>query len=536
MFSTIDLFAGAGGLSAGFENSGQFKILAAVEKNENAKATYHKNFPVVKLYDDIQHVDFVKMQEELGRINVIIGGPPCQGFSNANRQNSNALNQNNMMVKEYVRAIREIRPDAFVMENVGMLKSDVHYFFETQKDYDDIEHYNVPMKVQRLFLIEKKYLSGSIDRFFNEAFVDSIMWNLKEFQVLYTIYRTRANSDKCYKRLNKHKHELMLLVERLKNHRMKLPADICNYENRVINAIQDFFNDNQSNVLRLILGIEPTIHFQKMLQTIRVALSHHLIVRGYSEENDKYYLNIRACSVVDYIKNILESDEMGYQLTSGILKAEEFGVPQKRRRFVIIGVKRNIKSSDLHLPTGKYAGKRYFTVQEAIGDLANESPVYDASESLEGQDYQQILPQSNPLLDYLRNGSQKLFNHLISKTGDIAMERFMAIEPGQNFHSLDPELRVNTYTNTERTQNTIYLRLDPKQPSRTVLNVRKSMWIHPTKNRGVSVREAARLQSFQDTFIFEGSKDSQFQQVGNAVPPLMARGIAEYLASLLNKN
>ena len=116
------------------------------------------------------------------------------------------------------------------------------------------------------------------------------------------------------------------------------------------------------------------------------------------------------------------------------------------------------------------------------------------------------------------------------------MERFMAIEPGQNFHSLDPELRVNTYTNTERTQNTIYLRLDPKQPSRTVLNVRKSMWIHPTKNRGVSVREAARLQSFQDTFIFEGSKDSQFQQVGNAVPPLMARGIAEYLASLLNKN
>jgi len=60
------------------------------------------------------------------------------------------------------------------------------------------------------------------------------------------------------------------------------------------------------------------------------------------------------------------------------------------------------------------------------------------------------------------------------------------------------------------------------------------MWIHPTLDRAISVREAARLQTFPDSYIFCGSKDRQYQQVGNAVPPIMAKAIAEKLAKLLN--
>ena len=93
----------------------------------------------------------------------------------------------------------------------------------------------------------------------------------------------------------------------------------------------------------------------------------------------------------------------------------------------------------------------------------------------------------------------------------------------------------STYSKPERTQNTIYLRLEPDAPSGTVVNVRKSMWIHPTLDRGVTVREAARLQSFPDSFEFVGTKDSQFQQVGNAVPPLLAKGIAEKLLQYINE-
>ena len=61
------------------------------------------------------------------------------------------------------------------------------------------------------------------------------------------------------------------------------------------------------------------------------------------------------------------------------------------------------------------------------------------------------------------------------------------------------------------------------------------MWIHPTKNRAVSVREAARLQTFPDSFVFCGSKDNQYQQVGNAVPPVLARAIANKLVTILAK-
>lgn len=91
-------------------------------------------------------------------------------------------------------------------------------------------------------------------------------------------------------------------------------------------------------------------------------------------------------------------------------------------------------------------------------------------------------------------------------------------------------------TDAARTQNTIYLRLNYDEPSGTVVNVRKSMWIHPTQDRAISVREAARLQTFPDSFVFCGSKDKQYQQVGNAVPPIMAKSIAEKLAQILEKN
>ena len=118
---------------------------------------------------------------------------------------------------------------------------------------------------------------------------------------------------------------------------------------------------------------------------------------------------------------------------------------------------------------------------------------------------------------------------------ETAMERFKAIKQGENFHSLDEALKVNTYTDAKRTQNTIYLRLAYDQPSGTVVNVRKSMWIHPELNRAVSVREAARLQTFPDSFVFCGTKDKQYQQVGNAVPPIMAKAIAESLAKQLEQ-
>ena len=128
----------------------------------------------------------------------------------------------------------------------------------------------------------------------------------------------------------------------------------------------------------------------------------------------------------------------------------------------------------------------------------------------------------------MREDSYGVKNHITTKSTKTALERFEQIKPGMNFHDLPNEMK-KSYSKPERTQNTIYLRLNPDKPSGTVVNVRKSMWIHPQNNRAVTVREAARLQSFPDYFVFYGTKDSQYQQVGNAVPPFLAKGIAEQI-------
>ena len=172
----------------------------------------------------------------------------------------------------------------------------------------------------------------------------------------------------------------------------------------------------------------------------------------------------------------------------------------------------------------------YKTVRDAISDIEDVDPVTNVANDVGIELKTKSL---KGLAGELRD-SERLYNHVITKTTPTAMERFKAIKQGENFHSLDESLKTNTYTDVSRTQNTIYLRLDYDEPSGTVVNVRKSMWIHPVKDRAVSIREAARLQTFPDSFIFCGTKDKQYQQVGNAVPPVLAKAIANKLCKYLS--
>lgn len=269
--------------------------------------------------------------------------------------------------------------------------------------------------------------------------------------------------------------------------------------------------------------------YKEWLQEWLKIFENNILVDNYSNNSD-LVAKIKSFAVYDYIKGILSSKVNDYIINSGVICAADYGVPQKRMRFVILGVKRNI-STKIDLPKGHFAEDQYRTVRDAISDLETIKPVYDLKDDCGIQ-----LPSMKNLSDLaasLRN-SNILKNHIITKTTDVAMERFKAIKQGQNFHSLDESLKINTYTDIARTQNTIYLRLEYNEPSGTVVNVRKSMWIHPILDRAISVREAARLQTFPDSFVFCGSKDKQYQQVGNAVPPIMARAIADSLARILD--
>ena len=134
MYKVVDLFAGAGGLSLGFMQTKKFDIKVAFENNPSMQKTYKLNHPGVDVRGDVCKADYKEIGKKYGKIDVVIGGPPCQGFSNANRQRNHAISQNNMLVKQYIRAIIELQPKAFVMENVSMLKSEVHRFYLDNKD------------------------------------------------------------------------------------------------------------------------------------------------------------------------------------------------------------------------------------------------------------------------------------------------------------------------------------------------------------------------------------------------------------------
>ena len=171
------------------------------------------------------------------------------------------------------------------------------------------------------------------------------------------------------------------------------------------------------------------------------------------------------------------------------------------------------------------------TVGDAISDLAE----YDVSTDSDCVNIPYV--EQENLSEYamlMRENSVTVKNHFTTSTTETAKKRFEIIGKGKNFQSLPDELKT-TYTKPERTQKTIYLRLDPCKPSGTVVNVRKSMWIHPEISRAITLREAARLQSFPDSFEFKGTKDSQYQQVGNAVPPMLAWAIAEHLYGIIGE-
>lgn len=528
MYKVIDLFAGAGGLSLGFEQTKQFEIKAAVEKNEYAKETYSKYFQGVDMYDDINEVDFTTFNKKYGIIDVVVGGPPCQGFSNANRQHNQAINQNNKLVKQYIRAILQIQPKAFVMENVGMLKSDVHRFYIENGDMEYLEKYNIPTKEDNIFLLANKWkFKGLCSILENESIIESNMWSKELYKALNIIYKNRNNQSKLKKALDKYADSISKMIENEK----VIPNK---HIRKVSETVFVLFNKKNKTISpkRVISLLEEPLAVQKMLIHAKEILSND-IIGTYDYSND-VVAKVNSCAVYDYLTYVLGSSDNGYAINNGILAAVDFGIPQKRRRFVIIGVKRKYTPVvDMPSPSKKV---QKTTVYDAIVDL-KDVPVRYSVEEDDAEDGALIPKESiNKVskLKSLRSKNRKVYNHVCPQTRETALSRFKVIKPGENFHALSKEMKENTYTNVERTQNTVYLRLNYEEASGTVINVRKSMWIHPELHRAVSIREAARLQTFPDYFRFYGPKDAEYQQVGNAVPPMLAQVIAKHILKYIS--
>ena len=220
---------------------------------------------------------------------------------------------------------------------------------------------------------------------------------------------------------------------------------------------------------------------------------------------------------IKMIEDCFKELDLGYTVKSKVLWAHEFGVPQKRNRLFMVG---NRVGVDFEFPEGK--ADHVVTVEEAFTDL----PSLENGQMLSESSYTKSAEKTNDYVRFIRNGSDKARQNFVSKNNDLVIERYKYIGQGQNWRAIPEELMQN-YSDKQRCHSGIYKRLKADEPSVVISNYRKSMLIHPYEHRGISVREAARLQSFPDTFIFEGPISHIQQQIGNAVPPLLAKAVVE---------
>jgi DNA (cytosine-5)-methyltransferase 1 len=212
--------------------------------------------------------------------------------------------------------------------------------------------------------------------------------------------------------------------------------------------------------------------------------------------------------------------ELGYETAESVLYASDYGVPQHRNRFFMVG---NRLGLDFQFPT-KHLTK--VNVQEALADL----PALENGDNIPVAQYALNSTEISPYAAKMRVKSDRPLQNFVSKNQDYIIERYKHIKQGQNWKAIPKNLMGN-YANTQNCHSGIYKRLDADKPSVVISNYRKNMLIHPFQDRGLSVREAARLQSFPDNFIFEGPLSHIQQQIGNAVPPLLAEAIFRKILS-----
>ncbi len=273
--------------------------------------------------------------------------------------------------------------------------------------------------------------------------------------------------------------------------------------------IQDPRNYLFRHYLEIVKIVRPKVF---LLENVKGILSKdkgaifNEIVNAFGDtdnfDGDKYFLNYKVC------------------------KAVEFGIPQRRERVVIIG----ILNKDFDIESLFSVAKRnilnnnpnFFdevTLKDAISDIPE--PTGDGKAYLKecNSNYQK----------YLRNDAKTILNHIASKHNSLAVSRMNDVEVGKNWTSLKEEIHS--------VHSGAYGRLDWNLPTMTITTrfdtPAGGRFIHPDYNRTITPREAARIQSFPDSFVFLGNKTSICKQIGNAVPPKLSFFLAQVVEIIL---
>ena len=305
-YTVIDLFAGAGGLSYGFLQTKRFNIVAAAEINEDARKTYQKNIiknnPNFIFIENIVGCDFSAVNSELGGIDIVIGGPPCQGFSNANRQKNHLISSNNGLVKEFFRAIRQIRPRAFVLENVSMLRSEVHRFYESDKDNDEInmlimQGHTIPKRLDSILVADM--LFDGIDYGNIESMpINDYIFSDCLAQLLSVLYKNIHNERRLSNYLRKNTKTIVTKISTYISNTSYQSLAQKNIIEKLLVIKSAIENDKVDSCE---LELKAIIKLQKALSIITEIKQNKLIGKYRLTNTGCLYFDVNSYSVIDYI-------------------------------------------------------------------------------------------------------------------------------------------------------------------------------------------------------------------------------------------
>ena len=544
--------------------------------------------------EDIMSPDFLpRLQKALAgkQVDVVTGGPSCQSFSLSGRRKR--FDKRDGLFNHYLKVIRALRPKYFVMENVkGLLTKDngrfkVEVMREMRSIIDD-------KAVETFFVFVDRLLKKSGSTFFNKAFAAKLrmeidgneeqvnkdkeqFFDLLEDQLRKATSKINYRISKSDRYISTIRHGLKLL--RRNEQREKITADIIN-EKTVSNIDNDMFAEKFNAFLATISDEEITkqILFSidqvaDLKKTGADAEELKQAVDLYSFSLDECFDELRKMSAANGMEEEYE-DVMRqirlYNVEQMVLISSDYGVPQNRERVVFIG-SRNDQKPVKSIPATVKKEDRV-TVYEAISDLdyigngevctsygtPPANPKYDGlirkrlvdgEFAEDGKTFAEwskagrlshrfdfdckpfYVKDKNELHGKINFGTEELFNHQTSAQKETVMRRLQVIaEHGGYTDECKAKLKELGLESNKR--NYFVLKADGQSP--TVVTMPDD-FIHYSSFRAMTVREMARLQSFDDSFVFQGKRQTggdkrkseipQYTLVGNAVPPLMSRAI-----------
>ena len=248
-------------------------------------------------------------------------------------------------------------------------------------------------------------------------------------------------------------------------------------------------------------------------------------------ENVKGIATLQGGAILNEIKRLFEDPDnfngKPYKVQYRIVRAKELGIPQDRERMIIFGTKADIDIDEEFKKTKQ-------EIRLSLPNFFEATTVWDAISNLPSPTEDGYIKQLKPQTAYQRflSDSAETYNHTASKHKESIRARMKRIKPDENFTQLNESINSihsGSYgrLNPNKTAPTITTRFDTPSGGR---------FTHPYEDRTLTPREAARIQSFPDSFKFVGTKSSICKQIGNAVPPKLAYFLAITIRRIINEN